>query len=875
MLGEAPQKGTSRFVKAWLDKEAEAVPFSTYVFLAATPDICTFDSQAGETYGDRFGPGYSEGWAGGIRSLRAEGTDALKVVTEHMHAKGKEVLAAIRMSDTHHRSLDPDNPGCPKFAMEHPQLVIKQPDGRTNETALDYSHEEVREHRLAIMREIAQQYDVDGLELNFARWAKHFPRDQGRKKAPIMTKYVGQIREMLDAAAVQRRRDHLTLGVRVPESIAACWLAGVDIETWVRRGWIDYVVITTWNNTDPQLPVDQFTRFTKPAGVDTIAVMGNMIGSIYRGPPSILDRPIAMSAKHKPNSYLGMLLTESEARGAAANYYTWGADSISFWNVGIHFGGEVTAVPEQQARITSWTQAVKSKESVFAGPRTYRYLPMGKGISSRKPPARNYPWYDEGRSPLGHINSQVLTFDQEHTGKQLVFPFRMADGAGGEKLSGQLTFWIYYLLETDEIDIAINGKLVDPAKIKRNPAGKRRGGLRGQRLEISLADCPPFRGDNQLGLTLKEKPAVDQGEPPYLEELEVVVNGNVDGEHFSARRPLKNKMTVNSRIYTHLEKEVERLTPKMAWQAATPAEHGAWRGQFKARLIELLGPDPESVPLEVKWAEKLETDAFTRHKIYVRSEVNYWIPAYYYVPKNVKGRRPAIVCFHGHSGINPYIREGTEAEKKKGQEHALDYAVVFAEHGYVTVAVVQRGWNETRHEKPHSCQRLSRAGFLIGRTPIGMRCWDGSRVVDFLETRDEVDPVRIAAAGLSGGGTTTLFFSAIEDRIKLAMCAGYYCTLKDSIYSIHHCICNCVPHLMEWAEMSDIGALIAPRPMLVISGSRDRIFPIDATKRAFEDLARTYHCLGVPDHLESDFFEGVHQWSNRKTLPFLATHFGK
>ncbi len=521
MLAEAPLEGTSEFVKAWLDKEAQAVPFSTYVVLAATPDICTFDSKAGETYGDRFGPGYSKGWARGIRGLRAEGTDVLEIATEHMQAKGKEVLAAIRMSDTHHRRIDRSDPLCPKFAIEHPQFVIDQPDGRTNETALDYSHAEVRKHRMDIMREIVERYDVDGLELNFVRWAKHFPRDKGREKAPAMTKYVGQIREMLMAVAKQRGRDRVTLGVRVPESIAACWLAGVDIETWVRCGWIDYIVISTWNNTDPQLRVDEFTRFTKPAGVDTIVVMGNMIGSIYSGPPSILDRPDAMSAKHKTTSYLGMLITESEARGAAANYFAWGADSISFWNVGIHFGSEVTATSEQQGRIARWTQAVRSKESVFAGPRTYRYLPMGKGVSSRKPPVRNYPWYDEGRSPLGHINSPVLTFHEEHAGKRLAFPFRMADGRSGEKLSGRLTFWVYNLTDADEMEVDINGQIVDRARINRFPAGKRRGGLPGQRYEISLADCPPFRGHNELGLSLKStanhKPA------PYMEELEIVV----------------------------------------------------------------------------------------------------------------------------------------------------------------------------------------------------------------------------------------------------------------------------------------------------------------------------------------------------------------
>ncbi len=75
-------------------------------------------------------------------------------------------------------------------------------------------------------------------------------------------------------------------------------------------------------------------------------------------------------------------------------------------------------------------------------------------------------------------------------------------------------------------------------------------------------------------------------------------------------------------------------------------------------------------------------------------------------------------------------------------------------------------------------------------------------------------------------------------------------------------------------EMTDVGALIAPRALLVISGSKDSIFPIDATKRAFAQLETTYAVLGASEAIESDFFEGVHQWSNRKSLPFLEKHFG-
>ncbi len=335
-------------------------------------------------------------------------------------------------------------------------------------------------------------------------------------------------------------------------------------------------------------------------------------------------------------------------------------------------------------------------------------------------------------------------------------------------------------------------------------------------------------------------------------------------------------MERNSLVFDYFERAADNTELQLAWDAASEAEHEAWREQFEPKLLELLGRDPEPVPLAVDWAEedKMETDLYTRHKVYVRSEADYWVPMYYYVPKNAQEPRPALICLHGHSGILPYIGEGDEGQRERSREHELDYAVKFAEAGYVVAAIVQRGWNETRHETPHSCHRVTMDSFLLGMTPVGLRTWDAMRVVDFLLTQDDVDPERIGTAGLSGGGTTALFLAAREPRIQLAMIAGYFCTFRDSIFTIHHCICNCVPGIMQWGEMSDVAALFAPRPMLIISGDEDRIFPIDATERAYAELEKTYALLGAQDNLDSDFFEGVHQWSNRKTLPFLEKHFG-
>ena len=332
-------------------------------------------------------------------------------------------------------------------------------------------------------------------------------------------------------------------------------------------------------------------------------------------------------------------------------------------------------------------------------------------------------------------------------------------------------------------------------------------------------------------------------------------------------------MERNSRIFDHFMAVGDTVSPQLAWNATTEDEHRTWRARWRRKLAELVGRTPEPVPLEVEWEERVETDLFTRHKVYVRSEEHYWVPAYYFLPKGLQGKAPALICLHGHSGIVPYIREGDAEQRAKSKRLALDYAVVLAEQGYVTIAPVQRGWNETTSEPQPGCHRVTMDSFLIGMTPVGLRSWDASRLVDFLETQAPVDAGRIGVAGLSGGGTVGLFFAALEDRIRLAMIAGYFNTFRDSIYEIHHCICNCVPHIMEWGEMSDVGALIAPRPVLVISGTNDSIFPIAATQKAYDRLAKTYALLGADDNLDHDYFEGPHAWSNNKTLAFLDKHF--
>ena len=338
---------------------------------------------------------------------------------------------------------------------------------------------------------------------------------------------------------------------------------------------------------------------------------------------------------------------------------------------------------------------------------------------------------------------------------------------------------------------------------------------------------------------------------------------------------------INNKVLPAFLARADKTPLELAWKAETPEEHEAWKQEFGAKMLDLLGRMPEPVPLEVKWAETKQFDNFSRHKIYLRSEENYWVPAYYFVPKRPRGKRPALVCLHGHSGIYPYIREGDARAREQSRAFSLDYAVYLAEHGYVTIAPVIRGWDETAAdqdpgvENRQSCRRVTMNALLVGMTPIGLRCWDAMRCIDFLQSQGEVDAEKIGVAGLSGGGTLALYLPILDDRVKLAMIAGAFSSFRTSVYTLPHCICNCLPHVMQYGDMSDVVALVAPRPVLVINGTKDRVARIEEAKKGYAKLKEVYALSGASENLEADFFDGPHAWSNNKTLPFLEKHFGK
>ena len=222
-------------------------------------------------------------------------------------------------------------------------------------------------------------------------------------------------------------------------------------------------------------------------------------------------------------------------------------------------------------------------------------------------------------------------------------------------------------------------------------------------------------------------------------------------------------------------------------------------------------------------------------------------------------------------GINP---DGTEREEPGGYHQ--DFAIRLCRQGMAVIAPELRGFGRRREAKDqagaptrNSCHAAAWWGIMLGKPLLGSRVWDVLRTLDVLAALPEVDAGRIGIMGGSGGGAVALFAAALEPRLRAVVISNYLSTFKDSILAMAHCHCNYVPGLLQDAEMYDIAALIAPRPLLVAAGTDDPIFPLPAVLEAFEHLRDAYQALAAPDHLEKDVFAAGHQMAGARAYDFL------
>jgi len=295
------------------------------------------ETDVGERFYELAPPYQSYAWhvqARRVKKMIDEGNDPPKVLAEYAHKRGLDVLLGFRMNDCHDgRNSTKDNDlfvhgefpmrfpvfedgrfnrenirgyFC-KAKLEHPELLIGEHKELSRQmfTAFDYAHREVRDFRLALIEEAVRKYDTDGVELDFLRAPVYFKPGEEIDNCGLMTEFMGEIRDALDRAGKSRGK-RLKLAIRAVAPLEESKAIGLDVQTWIDKGYLDVVIAGITNRS-----VFDLSAIVREAHKHNCPVYASI----------------------KADTYAGYGNTPEVFRGIAANHYRAGADGMHLFNM--------------------------------------------------------------------------------------------------------------------------------------------------------------------------------------------------------------------------------------------------------------------------------------------------------------------------------------------------------------------------------------------------------------------------------------------------------------------------------------------------------------------------------------------------------------
>ena len=347
----------------------------------------------------------------------------------------------------------------------------------------------------------------------------------------------------------------------------------------------------------------------------------------------------------------------------------------------------------------------------------------------------------------------------------------------------------------------------------------------------------------------------------------------------------KDKKPGDEMIDKYLAAETDKLSAKFLDGAKTIDEWKQKRPRLYQEYMDMLGlwPIPEKTPLQATKTGEIEAHGVVVEKVHFQSKPGLYVTANVYRALNEeKKKHPAIVYVCGHSS------KGRDGNKTAFQDHGF----WFANHDYVCIVLdtlhlgeipgvhlgtYDRPWGHLTawgEKDAKSIKNHNRFWWhSIGYSPAAVECWNGIRAIDYLCTRDDVDPDKIGVTGISGGGAATFWIAAADDRVKVAVPVSGMADLDFYVKNKGvngHCDCMFLYNTHQW-DWTTIAALVAPRPMLFANSDNDPIFPMDANRRIFAKLQKIYGMYGKEQSVSEYVSVGGHDY--RPDLRKAIFHF--
>ncbi|MBI2195036.1 MAG: acetylxylan esterase [Planctomycetes bacterium] len=284
------------------------------------------------------------------------------------------------------------------------------------------------------------------------------------------------------------------------------------------------------------------------------------------------------------------------------------------------------------------------------------------------------------------------------------------------------------------------------------------------------------------------------------------------------------------------------------------------RTEIQQKYLEFLGPD-----LVSNYVLDDEPADYSRLRIrYPGGVEGQPVTAYLRTPRGLKGKAPAVLCLHGHVAGCFFGKEWTDVTASE-----------LARRGFVTLAPDMFPFGERRDASYDAFEWENGRGsyhfwgertwfqtlLLRGQTLQGLHVWELQRAIDVLQSLDTVDPTRVGATGMSGGGVNTLWIAAMDGRVACAAsCAGVqsYSRLAQARHRV--AVWNLAP-ILTVGDTPDLLGLVAPRPFLGIEGVGDRDFAALYNQEHVYPLAgEAYRRAGAEDRLVQRIHDGGHDY---------------
>jgi len=288
------------------------------------------------------------------------------------------------------------------------------------------------------------------------------------------------------------------------------------------------------------------------------------------------------------------------------------------------------------------------------------------------------------------------------------------------------------------------------------------------------------------------------------------------------------------------------------------AEWEARKAHLRKQILSAAGllPMPEKTPLDPQIFGRIENKDYSIEKVLLETLPGYYLGGNLYRPLGKAGKFPGVASPHGHWGY------GRLEHQPLGSVPAR--CINLARQGYVVFSYDMVGFNDTI-QTPHVFGGPVEQLWSFG--PLGLQLWNSTRAVDFLQSLPDVDPDRIAMTGASGGGTQTFLLTAVDERVRWSAPVNMISVIMQGGSP-----CENAPSLRLGAFNVEFGAMMAPRPMLMVSATGD--WTRNTPREEFPAVRSIYALYGKPENVETIQIDAPHNY-NQASREAVYRFFGK